>query len=165
MDFRITGLSPAPFQPLFALDEAALAGLAARLTVADDATGFPCRVSLAHAVPGEELMLLSFEHQGAHSPYRSTGPIFVRKAATVQFNEVNLIPEPVRARLLSVRAYDADDLIVIADVVDGKEIESVIEKFFAQEEVAYLHIHYARRGCYACRVDRLPAASGRNSKP
>ncbi|MEQ1516688.1 MAG: DUF1203 domain-containing protein, partial [Usitatibacteraceae bacterium] len=69
------------------------------------------------------------------------------------------IPEPVRARLLSVRAYDTDDLIVVADVVDGKEIESLIEKFFAQEDVAYLHIHYARRGCYACRVDRVSVDS------
>ena len=155
MDFRITGLSPEPFQPLFALDDTALTGMAAHRTIADDATGFPCRVSLAHAAPGEELVLLSFEHQSAHSPYRATGPIFVRKAATTQFDEVNLIPEPVRARLLSVRAYDAEGLIVVADVVDGKEIESLIEQFFAQEEVAYLHIHYARRGCFACRVDRV----------
>ena len=154
MDFRITGLSPEPFQLLFALDDAALAGLAAHRTIADDATGFPCRVSLAHATPGEELMLLSFEHQGAHSPYRATGPIFVRKAAITQFDEINLIPEPVRARLLSMRAYNVDGLIVVADVVDGKEVETLIEKFFVQEDVAYLHIHYARRGCFACRVDR-----------
>lgn len=158
MDFRITGLSPDPFEPLFALDKSALAGLAAQLIVADDATGFPCRVSLAHAAPGETLVLLSFEHQGAHSPYRAAGPIFVRKAATTQFDEINLIPQPVRARLLSVRAYDVDDLIVEADVVEGKEIESLIDKFFAQGRVAYLHIHYARRGCYACRVDRYSAA-------
>ena len=157
MDFRITGLSPEPFKPLFALDDAALARLAAHRTIADDATGFPCRVSLAHAAAGEELMLLSFEHQGAHSPYRATGPIFVRKGATTPFDEINLIPEPVRARLLSVRAYDAEGMIVVADVVDGKEIESLIEKFFAQEDVEYLHIHYARRGCFACRVDRTAA--------
>ena len=156
MDFRITGLSPELFQPLFALADTALAGLAVQRTIADDATGFPCRISLAHAAPGEELMLLSFEHQGAHSPYRASGPIFVRKAAT-QFDEINLIPEPVRSRLLSVRAYDIEGLIVVADVVDGKEIESLIEKFFAEEEVEYLHIHYARRGCFACRVDRTAA--------
>ena len=157
MDFRITGLSPEPFQPLFALDDAALTDLAVHRTIADDATGFICRVSLAHATIGEELILLSFEHQGAHSPYRATGPIFVRKAAITQFDEINLIPEPVRSRLLSVRAYDAEDQIVEADVVDGKEIESLIEKFFVQEAVAYLHIHYARRGCYACRIDKVIA--------
>ena len=157
MDFRVTGLSPELFQPLFVLDDAALTDLAVHRTIADDATGFICRVSLAHAAPGEELILLSFEHQGAHSPYRATGPIFVRKSAITQFDEINLIPEPVRSRLLSVRAYDAEDQIVEADVVDGKEIETLIEKFFVQEAVAYLHIHYARRGCYACRIDKVIA--------
>jgi hypothetical protein len=68
---------------------------------------------------------------------------------------LNNVPEPVRVRLLSVRAYDADDMIVEADVVDGVEVESLIERFFEREDVVYLHIHYARRGCYACRVDRV----------
>ena len=154
MDFRITGLSPESFKPLFALDDRTLAGLGARRATADDATSFPCRVSLAHASPGEELILMSFEHQGAHSPYRATGPIYVRKAATIAFDAVNVIPEPVRSRLLSVRAYDAQDLIVEAEVVDGKAIEPLIAAFFQREDVAYLHVHYARRGCYACRVDR-----------
>ena len=154
MDFRITGLSPESFKPLFALDDRTLAGLGARRATADDATSFPCRVSLAHASPGEELILMSFEHQGAHSPYRATGPIYVRKAATIAFDAVNVIPEPVRSRLLSVRAYDAQDLIVEAEVVDGKAIEPLIAAFFQREDVAYLHVHYARRGCYACRVGR-----------
>ena len=154
MDFRITGLSPESFKPLFALDDRTLAGLGARRATADDATSFPCRVSLAHASPGEELILMSFEHQGAHSPYRATGPIYVRKAATIAFDAVNVIPEPVRSRLLSVRAYDAQDLIVEAEVVDGKAIEPLIAAFFRREDVAYLHVHYARRGCYACRVGR-----------
>ena len=154
MDFRITGLSPESFKPLFALDDRTLASMGAQRTIADDATSFPCRVSLAHAAPGEELILLSFEHQGAHSPYRATGPIYVRKAATIAFDAFDVIPEPVRARLLSVRAYDAQDLIVEAEVVDGKDIEPLIAAFFKHEDVAYLHVHYARRGCYACRVDR-----------
>lgn len=154
MDFRITGLSPEPFRPLFAMDDAALALQGASRTIADDASSFPCRVSVAHAVPGDELILLSFEHQGAHSPYRAAGPIFVRKAATTAFDAVNVIPEPVRARLLSVRAYDAGNLIVDAEVVDGNALEALIGKFFEREDVAYLHVHYARRGCYACRVDR-----------
>ena len=155
MDFRITGLSPESFKSLFVLDDANLAGLGVRRTIADDATSFPCRVSLAHADPGEELILMSFEHQGAHSPYRAAGPIYVRKVAAMAFDAVNVIPEPVRTRLLSVRAYDGQDLIVDAEVVDGKVIEPLIAAFFQREDVAYLHVHYARRGCYACRIDRV----------
>ena len=155
MDFRVTGLSPDLFKPIFTLEDAALARLGAQRGIADDAVSFLCRVSLEHAAPGEELILLSFEHQGAHSPYRASGPIFVRKAAAIAFDTVNTIPDPVRTRLLSVRAYDANDLIVEADVVDGKELEASIDAFFQREDVHYLHLHYARRGCFACRVDRV----------
>ena len=159
MDFRITGLSPQPFQSLFAQHDQALAKLGVQRCFADDAAGYPCRVSLAHAAPGEELILLSYEHQDACSPYRASGPIFVRKTATAAFAATNVIPHPVRVRLLSIRAYDTKGLIVEAEVVDGSEIESLIERFFAIEEVAYLHAHYARRGCYACRVDRGQASN------
>lgn len=155
MDFQISGLSPQPFKSLFALNDAALAELGAQRCFAEDASSYPCRVSLAHAEPGEELLLLSYEHQKAHSPYRAAGPIFVRKVVTSAFLATNVIPDPVRSRLLSVRAYDAKGIIVEADVVEGKEIETLIARFFDREDVTYLHIHYARRGCYACRVDRL----------
>ena len=154
MSFRVSGLSPDSFKPFFTLNNSALARLGAQRSIADDAPGYPCRVSLTHAAPGDELILLSFEHQSAHSPYRASGPIFVRRAATAAFDEVNTIPEPVRVRLLSLRAYDAADLIVEADVVDGALVETLIEKFFQSEDVAYLHVHYARRGCFACRVVR-----------
>ena len=155
MDFRMTGLSPEQFRAIFQLDDAELAASGAQRVFADDASpGYPCRVSLAHAAPGEELVLLSFEHQAACSPYRAAGPIFARKSATVAFDAVNTVPEPVRVRLLSVRAYDAGGMIVDAEVVEGRQIESLIERFFRHPAVAYLHLHYARRGCYACRVDR-----------
>jgi hypothetical protein len=157
MNFRITGLPPEPFAAIFQLDDAALAERGAQRVFADDASGYPCRISLAHAAPGEELILMSYEHQAAHSPYRAAGPIFARKSATVRFDEVNSVPPPVRMRLLSVRAYDAGGIIVDAEVVDGKEIETLIERWFAREDVAYLHVHYARRGCYACRVERATA--------
>ena len=154
MDFRVTGLSPEPFRPVFELDDDALAAIGAQRILADDDVGYPCRVSLTHAVPGEELILMSYEHQPGHSPYRAAGPVFVRKSALTAFDAVNIVPEPVRVRLLSVRAYDRDDMIVEADVVEGKEIEALIERYFERVDVAYLHLHYARRGCYACRVDR-----------
>jgi hypothetical protein len=156
MDFRITGLSPEPFKALFDLDASALATHGAQRLFADDSSpGYPCRVSLAHAAPGEELVLTSFEHQSANSPYRATGPVFARKAATTAFNAINTIPVPVKVRLLSVRAYDTADLIVEAEVIDGSVVEELIGRLFDRDEVAYLHIHYARRGCYACRVDRV----------
>jgi hypothetical protein len=64
MAFRIVGLDPAPFKPLFALSDAALAAIGALRVVADDPR-MPCRVSMAHAAPGEELLLLNHAHQPA----------------------------------------------------------------------------------------------------
>jgi hypothetical protein len=155
MDFRISGLPALQFQPLFAMTGAQLEEIGARRCYADDSMpGYPCRVSLMHAKPGEELILTSFQHQNANSPYRASGPIFVRKNATETFTAVNTIPDQLRVRLLSIRAYDSNDQMVDAEVVEGANLETALAHFFAQESVAYLHVHNARRGCYACRIDR-----------
>jgi hypothetical protein len=59
MDFRITGLDPKPFAPLFALSDAALAGRRALRRVCDGKPGFPCRITLRDADPGEAVLLLN----------------------------------------------------------------------------------------------------------
>jgi hypothetical protein len=100
MSFRATGLPLSPFEPLFALDDDALAARGMRRVTADAKPGFPCRVSLADAEPGERLILLPFEHQPAHSPYRASGPIFVREAARAPFDEVDVVPPVLRGRQL-----------------------------------------------------------------
>ena len=154
MDFRLSGLSVAPFAPLFGLSDAELAARNAVRRVCDAKPGFPCRVSLMDAEPGERVLLLHHEHQPAATPYRAAGPIYVREAARQTFSEVNAVPEQVRSRLLSVRAYDPSGMMVDAEVIDGVELEGLIGRFFKGREVDYLHAHYARRGCYSCRIDR-----------
>lgn len=154
MDFRISGLPVAPFAPLFPLDNSALAERDIRRVVAEAGTGYPCRVSMIEAAPGERLLLLQYEHQPAATPYRAAGPIYVREAARDSFNAVNEIPELVRKRLISLRAYDAEGMMVDADVAEGREIDAVIERLLGLKSVAYLHAHNAKRGCYSCRIDR-----------
>lgn len=157
MNFQIKGLPFAPFQPYFDMDAEALKNHGVMMCIADDDTA-PCRVSLAHAALGEQLLLVSYQHQPAHSPYRATGPIYVRKTATEANLAINEVPEQIRCRMLSVRGYDTDDLIVEAEVTDGATIEKMIEQFFVNKDVTYIHLHYARRGCYAARVDRVGRA-------
>ncbi len=154
MDYVISGLAPQPFQALGGLDDAALRVHGASRVVADATPGYPCRVSLRDAEPGETLLLLPWQHLDMDTPYRSGGPIFVREAAAVQAVFRNEIPEQQRSRLLSVRAYDARGWMRDAGVEAGKRLESLIERFFADPGTAFLHVHNARRGCYACRVDR-----------
>jgi hypothetical protein len=155
MSFQIVSLPLEPFAPLFALDDEQLRARGAKRYVADRQPGFPCRVSLLDAAPGERVLLVPFTHQDADSPYRASGPIFVRENALQASIGVNEVPGSLRLRLLSVRAYDADGLMVEADVIDGHHLETVIDRLFNEPRgVDYLHVHFARPGCFACRVDR-----------
>ncbi|MGB8266969.1 MAG: DUF1203 domain-containing protein [Candidatus Velthaea sp.] len=33
-------------------------------------------------------------------------------------------------------------------------LETLIARLFASDQTAYLQVHYAKRGCYAARIDR-----------
>lgn len=79
MSFRIAGLDPKPFLPLFALSEAELTARGIERVVVASRPGAPCRITLDDAEPGEPVLLLSYQHQSADTPYRQQGPIFVSK--------------------------------------------------------------------------------------
>jgi uncharacterized protein DUF1203 len=155
MTFQISALPPQPFASLFALDDDELRLRGAKRYIADRKPGFPCRVSLEDAEPGELVVLAPFTHQPSDSPYRASGPIFIRMAARQVSLDVNEVPTLLRLRLLSLRAYDGAGLMVDADVVDGRELEAAIDRLFENPGAEYLHVHFARPGCYACRVDRI----------
>ena len=154
MDYIVKGLPLEPFLPLFGLSDEELRRHGAKRYVADAKPGYPCRITLRDAEPGETLLLLNWRHLDADTPYRSDGPIFVREAALASFEARNQIPEQQRCRLLSVRAYDKGGWMQDAEVVEGIALENLIQRFFANQEVAFLHVHNARRGCYACRIER-----------
>jgi hypothetical protein len=153
MRFRYTGLDAAAFRSLFTLSEAELAARGIRRVTADAKPGFPCRVSLEDAAPGETLLLLPFEHHPSTSPYRASGPIFVRKTAATAYDSAAL-PPVFNGRLLSVRAYDESGTMLDADVTEGADAETLFTRMLTRDDVAYLHVHNARQGCYAARVER-----------
>lgn len=154
MNYRISGLSPAPFRHLFGLDDKALVALSIRRYAVDETPGFPCRVGLEDLPVGATALLLNYEHQPAESPYRSRGPIFVREGADDVAVYENRVPEVMARRMLSVRGYDEDGFIQAAEVTDGRALEDAIGRLLGQDAVAYLHVHYAGRGCYAGLVER-----------
>ena len=61
----------------------------------------------------------------------------------------------MRTRPLSLRAFDSNHMMVDGDLADGAVAEALIERFFANPQVAYIHAHYASRGSYAARIDRV----------
>jgi len=152
--FRLVGIDPAPFEPLFLLDDEGLARHGAVRCIATESPGFPCRISLEDAAVGDELLLLPFEHQPGASPYRASGPIFVRRGARRAVLPPGVVPEYVTRRLMSLRAYDAAHRMVDACVCEGVDAAAAIGRLVANADVAYLHLHNAKRGCFSCQVDR-----------
>jgi hypothetical protein len=152
--FQIVGLAQEPFEPLFDLNDEELLAQGAVRRLATESPGFPCRVSLEDARVGEEVLLLPYAHQSAATPYRASGPIFVRRGATLRVLAPGDVPPYVARRLISVRAYDADHMMVAASVCEGADTASEIGQHFARQDVAYLHLHNAKQGCYSCLVVR-----------
>ena len=154
MDFRVVGLDPSPFRHLFGLSDMELAARAVKRYVADAKPGFPDRVELRDAEPGEQVLLLNYMHQPANTPYRSSHAIFVLEGAQTPYDRIGEIPEALRVRQISLRAFDDQHEMIDADLVDGRGLESLIAKFLGNENVKYLQAHYAKRGCYAARIER-----------
>jgi hypothetical protein len=157
MSFQIKGLPAATFALLFNLPDTELEARAAVRVTADRHPGFPCRVSLRDARPGETLLLLNYEHLAVATPYRSRHAIFVRENATEAQLEVDEIPEVLRTRLLSLRSFDDAGMMIDADVMQGRELALAIDRMFESHRVQYLHVHNAKPGCFAARVERVRA--------
>ena len=122
--------------------------------MADAKPGFPCRVSLQNAEIGERVLAISYCFQKSDSPYRASGPIFVRELAETANPSVNEVPKMLVESLLSVRAYNSENMLIAADVVEGVKLESAITSKFSEDSVDYLHIHYAKQGCFNSVVRR-----------
>jgi hypothetical protein len=155
MSFRISGLPAEEFAPFFAMSDAELAAHGATRQIADDREpGYPCRISLTDSRPGDELILVNYEHHPVASPYRMRFAVYVRRGEA-RFDAVDEVPAQLRCRTLALRAFDAGAMMVGWELVEGRDLEAAIGRRFADPRAAYLHAHYAAPGCYAARVDRL----------
>lgn len=153
MTYRIAGLEPDQFAPLFALSDAELALRGACRVTATASRGFPCRVSLDDAREGEELILLHHISHAVATPYRSAYAIYVRKeAASAQF--VDATPPVFEGRPLGMRGFDRDGMLRDARLALPGEAEPKIIELFANPEIAYIDAHNAAHGCFAARVER-----------
>jgi Protein of unknown function (DUF1203) len=150
--FRIRGLPAADFNDLFGLSDAELEQRQARRMIAQDG-GYPCRISLTDATPGDEVILVSYEHHRAASPYRSNGALFVREGEQ-RFDGVDAVPAQLRKRVIALRGYDTCGMLRKAELFDGRNLEAGIDALFAQSEIAFIHAHFAKYGCYAALIER-----------
>ncbi len=155
VDFRLKSLPYHEFKNLFILTDSALKKMGATRMLVDKFPGFPCRVSLQDAEPGEEVILLPYQHHKTNSPYQASGPIFVRKVAATAVLNTNEIPVMFNHRLLSLRGYDKNGIMKAAEVIEGNTLKEKLHQLFDNENIAYIHIHNARPGCYNCLVERV----------
>jgi Protein of unknown function (DUF1203) len=154
MSYRIEGLSPAPYEDLFGLSDEALAARGAIRMTADSTPGFPCRITLEDAEPGETLLLLNHVSQAAATPYRASHAIFVREGAREPALYVDETPPVFAGRTLSLRGFDARGMMQGASLALPGEADARIRELFAQPEIVSIHAHNATRGCFAARIER-----------
>lgn len=153
MTYRITGLAPDDFAPLFDLPDAELTQRNARRVMASASRGFPCRITLEDARQGEELILLHHTSHDVATPYRSAYAIYIRKDQ--QAAEYVDEPPPVfKGRPLGLRGFDGEGLLRDARLALPGEADAKIRDLFANPEIAYIHAHNAAHGCFSARVDR-----------
>ncbi|MCZ8181565.1 MAG: DUF1203 domain-containing protein [Beijerinckiaceae bacterium] len=152
----IRGLDPALFAPLFRLADAALMARGIRRVVVPEDPGiqYPCRVSLDYPQAGEEMLLLNYRHlDHPASPYRSEGPIFVRRGVPA-FDAVDRLPPIIIQRPMAVRAYDEEMMMVEAEIAGKDELADLARQWLEQPGIAHVDVHSMRRGCFFCRIHR-----------
>jgi hypothetical protein len=154
MSFHIRGLDFEVFQPLVGLSDDELRTHGARRVRADRTPGYPDRIELRDAEPGESLLLVNYKHQPVSSPYQSAHAVFVLERPGRPYDRVDEIPVVLRSRMISLRAFDNEGMIVAAELCAGTGLEGSIELLLRESRAQYLHLHYAKYGCFACRVDR-----------
>lgn len=155
MSYRIEPLPLDPFVPYFSMSDAELASVGARRWVADQPGRAPCRVSLQDAEAGERLVLVNHAHlTDPGSPYRASGPIFVREAAIQADPVAGAAPEMLAKRPLSLRIYDARNMMMDGEVIDGRNLDGRLATWFDHPATCQVHIHFAPRGCYLARTVR-----------
>ena len=153
MTYRITGLDPAPFAPLFALSNAELQSRGmARMTV--DNPNFPCRVTLRDCDIGDEVILLNHVSHDGNNPYRASHAIFVSRSADKPADYADTIPPALDRRILSLRAFDGAGMMVDATLAQPGEADPAIRAMLANPAVAHIDAHNAIRGCFAARIER-----------
>ncbi len=152
VDFQIEGI---PTDEAEALIQVADSIMGTKRILVDTKPGYPCRFSLADAEIGEEVLLLTYEHHAVASPYRSSGPIFIRTSTAQATLAPNEIPKMLRHRLLSLRVYDQDAMMIAAHTAQGTDLETLIQSIFEDPAAQYIQVHNAGPGCYNCQINRL----------
>ena len=154
-NFIISGIKQHEIQHLYSLSEQELKSEGIAKIMVDEKPGYPCRVSLEDANVGEEILAFNYEHHKTNSPYRSSGPVFVRFNIDEAKLKKNEIPKMLLHRYLSLRIYDNQGMMINASTIDGVNLVSAIQENFDNQKAEYIHVHNAKPGCYNCQINKI----------
>lgn len=154
MSFVVTGLSAEPYVHLYGLSDEDLKRHGAYRYTADVSPGFPDRVEMRDAQVGETLLLVNHASMDADTPYRTSHAIFILEGVQDTYRSVNSIPDVMHRQLLSLRAFDAEGMMLDAELAQGDAIKETAVRFLTNPDVDRIHAHYALRGCYAGLIKR-----------
>ena len=154
MTYRIAGLPTDRFASLLGRDDAELAEHGAVRVHADKKPGYPCRITLEDAEPGETLLLVHHEDHAVGTPYRNAYAIYVREQAGAPAEFVDTVPPVMRGRPIALRAFDSAGMLRTAALALKDDVDAQVRTLFDQPEIAYIHAHNAAYGCFAARIER-----------
>jgi len=154
MNFQIHSLAPAPFDAFFKMSDAQLLAHSIVKTIVTEANSTPCRVSLKDADVGATVLLLNHQHLQGQTPFQASHAIFVTQDVQQSYPEVNQVPQVIHSRMVSIRAFDKQQMMVQADIAQGLEVSEKIQLMLNDKNIEFLHLHYAKHGCYIARVTR-----------
>jgi hypothetical protein len=154
MTYRIEGLEREAYGGLLGLSDDELAPRNARRVTANSRPGFPCRVTLEDAEPGESLILFNHVSHNVPTPFRSAYAIYVREKAVGPASYVDEPPPVFTGRALGLRGFDAEGMLRGALLALPGEADSKIRALFERPEIETIHAHNAAAGCFAARIVR-----------
>ena len=137
------------------LEQARAAAGADGRAVAQAADGelYPVRCCLRRVRGDEGVVLLSARPRTADSPYAAAGPVYLHADRCDGFHDHGSLPPMLHGSTLSLRGYDAGHMITGTAVVTSDHLEAAALELLQAPGVAYVFVHYAGPGCYACRVE------------
>ena len=152
MTYRITGLDPELYRPLFAFSDEELEKRGMRRMKVTANPSFPCRVSLVDREVGDDVILLNHVSHDVSNPYRAGHAIFVADAKQAEF--VDEVPPVFFPRVLSLRGFDKEGMMAEALITQPGEADAGIRKLFETPDIVTIHAHNAARGCFSARIER-----------
>lgn len=154
MNFQINALSETAFLALFKMNKTERVKHNIVKQIVTQANSTPCRISLKDAKIGDTVLLINYQHLAAATPFQASHAIYITAGATQAFSEKNTVPEMLQSRMISLRAFDRGHMMVQADIAQGQQIAEKIGQMLADNGVDYLHLHYAKQGCFAAKVSK-----------